>query len=80
MKIDLTKPESKPILSVGDIFITQKGNPHIVIKNQFHEASLQVMKVNGSKVIKCFYKMKDIEDHYDIKEIIKSSEIKISRI
>lgn len=43
MKVVLDKKPAVVELNVGDVFITKKGNPHMVIYNNFNTKRFQVI-------------------------------------
>ncbi|QWU14367.1 hypothetical protein SAMN04487895_101673 [Paenibacillus sophorae] len=82
MKVHLGIENKESDLNVGDVFITKKGNPHMVIYNNFNTKRFQVIKLSGNRqsfVIKCFSTLKDIVENYDIAEVIKSSQVVLNR-
>jgi hypothetical protein len=84
MKCNLEKRNDTTIvLNVGDVFITKKGNPHMVIYNNFFNVKhLQVLKLSGdrqARVIKCFSSMKELIENYEIAEVINSRDLRIER-
>ncbi|OME55458.1 hypothetical protein BSK59_13350 [Paenibacillus odorifer] len=82
MKVCLEVKTKESDLNVGDVFITKKGNPHIVIYNNFNAKRFQVIKLSGHRqsfVIKCFASLKDVVENYDISEVIKSSKVILNR-
>lgn len=82
MRVELKQENKLSDLNVGDVFITRKGNPHMVIYNNFNNKRFQVIKLGGHRqsfVIKCFTTLGEIVKHYEIEEIVKSSQIVLSR-
>jgi hypothetical protein len=77
MKVRLDTKLNKSLdINIGDIFITKKGNPHMLIYN--NSKRFQVIKLTGHRqsfVIKCFSTINEIIENYDIAEIIKSSQV-----
>ncbi|QSF43484.1 hypothetical protein [Paenibacillus tianjinensis] len=82
MKVCLDVENKEMDLNVGDVFVTKKGNPHMVIYNNFNAKRFQVIKLSGHRqsfVIKCFATLKDVVENYDIAEVIKSSNVVLNR-
>ena len=82
MKVNLQVKSNVVDLNVGDVFMTKKGNPHMVIYNNFNSKRFQVIKLRGHRqsfVIKCFSTLHEVIENYDIEEVIKSSQVVLSR-
>ncbi|GAB6989591.1 hypothetical protein [Paenibacillus pini] len=83
MKCNFVKQtKSNTLSNVGDVFITTKGNPHMVIYNRLSHKPLQVIKLSGerqARVIKSFDTMKELINNYEVDEVIKSRNITITR-